>query len=247
MRRHPVRHTFTRRASALVLVIGVVALMFLVADIGRATPLAQQSGTDTPAAEEEATVPAEEETATPSAEEETTAPAAQETASAEEETIELDITATPQAETTAEPASEATPSAATEKSDAAPTGTPAATPEPLSDEELVERGSELFSKYCAACHQPDGQGIPNAYPPLDGNAFVLTEDPAPVLRVVFTGRAGMPHFRNAFSDQEIASVVSFVRNAWSNEASVVTVEEARTIEEEIYSPSEPMEHNGSAE
>ncbi|MEZ4711780.1 MAG: cytochrome P460 family protein [Caldilineaceae bacterium] len=128
-----------------------------------------------------------------------------------------------------------------------PEATPTATPKPLSDDELISMGEEEFSEYCAACHQTDGQGVSNVYPALTRNGFVVTDDPTNVLRVIFTGRAGMPHFRDALSAQEMAAIVSYIRNGWGNEASTVTVEEVRTIEQEIFSPSEPMEHNGSGE
>lgn len=221
MNRDQANNKMTR--TALTLLIGVFALMFFVAGIGRTTVSAQQSGTATPAAEEETTTPAAEETPTATQDE------------------EADATSTPAAEP------EVTGTTTPEKGDAAPAGTPEATPEPLSEEELTEMGAELFTMYCAACHQADGQGIPDAYPALADNAFVVTEDPTLVLRVIFTGRAGMPHFRNAFSDREIASVVSYIRTAWDNDASRVSAEEVRTIEEEIYSPSEPMEHSGASE
>lgn len=125
--------------------------------------------------------------------------------------------------------------------------TPTPAPEPLTDDELISMGEEEFGEYCAACHQADGQGIPNVYPALAGNAFVLAEDPAGVLRVIFTGRAGMPHFHNALSNQEIAAIVSYVRNSWGNSASTVSTEEVGAVEEEIYSPAEAMEHNGNSE
>lgn len=241
-------HRITR--TALMLLIGAFALIFAAGGIVRAGPLMQQSGTatpvpeeadttTTPAAEEETPMPEETPSPiqeTPSAEEtespEDEMPPAEETVPAEEETAELELTATPAEDTGEEATSEVTPTT---------------TPEPLSDEELIEMGGETFTKYCAACHQADGQGITNAFPALAGNAFVLTEDPSPVLRVIFTGRAGMPHFRGAFSDREIAAVVSYIRNAWDNDASVVSAEQVRTIEEEVYSPSEPMEHSGESD
>lgn len=136
---------------------------------------------------------------------------------------------------------------ASESAEVARETTPTPTPEPLSEDELISMGEEEFSEYCAACHQADGQGIPNAYPPLAGNGFVLAEDPTGVLRVIFTGRAGMPHFHNALSNQEIAAIISYVRNSWGNEASAVSAEEVRAVEEEIYSPAEAMEHNGNSE
>lgn len=155
---------------------------------------------------------------------------------------EAKATGEPEEEATGTPAEEATTPPAEEESGAEAT----TTPEPLSDDELINRGEEAYTDYCAACHQLDGQGVENAYPALAGNAFVLAEDPSGVLRVIFTGRAGMPHFRSALSNQEIAAIVSYIRNGWDNEASTVSAEEVRMIEEEIYSPSEPMEHDGAS-
>ncbi|MBI1299507.1 c-type cytochrome [bacterium] len=218
MKHNTLRYHLTRTTVAISLLIGALALLFVVADTGHTRTFAQQQRTATAPAEEESTEPAATELA---AEEETPSPADQPT---------VVITPVPDQEASGE---EAEPSAT-------------ATAEPLSDEELIETGSEIYSKYCAACHQAGGEGIPNAYPALAGNAFVQTEDPTSVLRVVFTGRAGMPHFRAAFTDNEIAGVVSFIRTAWDNDAYVVSAEEARTVEEEIYSPFEPMEHMGSS-
>ena len=235
----------------IMITILLCAAIFVVmrADPNQHVALGQQSGTATPAEEPvNTTTPAEEPAATTTPAEEsmaTTTPGE-----------EADVTTTPMAETTA--LASATPRAGatntTEGTNGAPKpsdivreATPTPTPAPLSDEELISMGEEEFSKYCAACHQADGQGIPNAYPALASNAFVLAEDPSGVLRVIFTGRAGMPHFRDALSSQEIAAIVSYVRNSWGNEASTVSAEQVRTIEEEIYSPSEPMEHDGSSE
>ena len=114
-------------------------------------------------------------------------------------------------------------------------------------EEVIAQGQEIYSNYCAACHQNGGGGVPHVYPALAGNPFVLAEDPAGVLRVVFTGRAGMPRFHGAFSADEIGAVVSYIRNAWDNDASVVSADAAQRVEEEVYAVEEPMNHNGSSE
>ncbi len=215
-------------ALILLAVLSTVAIMGAVS----AAPL-QQNPTATPAEEAEATttaMPEEELTATPAEEPEATATPAE----------EAEATATP----AEEPDATTTPAAEEETMDEA---TPAATAEPLSDDELISRGETVYASYCAACHQLDGQGIGNAYPALAGNPFVTAEDPAGILRVVFTGRAGMPHFRDYLTQQEIAAAVSYVRNGWENDAAVVTLEEVQMVEEEIYSPSEQMDHNGVSE
>jgi cytochrome c oxidase subunit II len=95
-------------------------------------------------------------------------------------------------------------------------------PEP-SEQELLEQGEEVYTVACSRCHQPDGMGVDPVYPELAGNAFVTVREPFHVVDVVVNGRGGMPPFRDTLSRQEIAAVVSYIRNAWGNEASIVTV------------------------
>jgi cytochrome c oxidase cbb3-type subunit 2 len=122
--------------------------------------------------------------------------------------------------------------------------TPAATGTPLSDEALINSGEALFASYCAACHQPDGQGVADAYPPLAGNPFVIQESAEQVIQVVLTGRAGMPHFQDYLTDQELAAVISYVRNGWENNAATVSVDQVQTVYETLHSPQETIEHDG---
>lgn len=84
-------------------------------------------------------------------------------------------------------------------------------------EELTARGEKVYAANCAACHQPDGKGAPPAFPPLDGSKVVLGAAQEQI-GVVVNGRAGtaMPAFGKQLSPVEIAAVVTFTRNAWSN-------------------------------
>lgn len=163
---------------------------------------------------------------------------------------EEDAATTPTAAHTTTAPPPATAVAATptpvEKAETTDDATPTATTAPLSEEELISQGAAIYARYCAACHQLDGEGIANAYPALAGNPFVTAEDPAGVLRVVFTGRAGMPHFRDYLSEEEIAAAVSYIRNGWENNAAVVTLAEVQSVRTELYSPSEAMDHNGAS-
>jgi mono/diheme cytochrome c family protein len=103
---------------------------------------------------------------------------------------------------------------------------PAQTPEIDDEEELLEIGEASYSAQCAVCHQQNGQGITGTYPALAGNDFVVQEDPQPVIDVVLNGRGGMPNFRR-LPDHELAGIVSYVRNSWGNDASIVTQEQIR--------------------
>jgi len=88
--------------------------------------------------------------------------------------------------------------------------------------QLIQRGEEIYSTVCIACHQPDGKGIDGIYPALAGNPLITLEDPTYFTSVVLTGRGGMPRFNGTYDDEEIASVVTYVRQAWENDASAVS-------------------------
>ena len=82
-------------------------------------------------------------------------------------------------------------------------------------DELKARGEKVFASNCAACHQANGKGIPGAFPPLDGDA-VVKGPKADQIAVLLNGKnQGMPAWKQ-LSDVEIASVITYTRNAWSN-------------------------------
>jgi cytochrome c6 len=112
---------------------------------------------------------------------------------------------------------------------------------PASAEEIG--GKALFLKNCAACHQADGHGIPNAFPALAGNVFVLggANDVASLL---LTGRSGMPNFSKRLNDQDIAALVSYIRNAWGNRAADIAPEQVATLRLELHADMvEPTPQN----
>ncbi|NMM02999.1 c-type cytochrome [Paraburkholderia sp. RP-4-7] len=90
-------------------------------------------------------------------------------------------------------------------------------------------GAGLYLAFCAKCHQTDGRGVLQKFPALAGNPTVLALDTTSLLRLVIEGGASpqtlngpptrkMPAFANQFTDAEIASVLTFVRTSWGNEA-----------------------------
>lgn len=84
-------------------------------------------------------------------------------------------------------------------------------------EELMKRGEELFNKNCAACHQVTGLGIPNVFPALKGSKIATTDLPAH-LHIVLNGKQGtaMAAWGKQLNDLEIASIITYERNAWGN-------------------------------
>jgi cytochrome c oxidase subunit 2 len=93
-------------------------------------------------------------------------------------------------------------------------------------DELIARGKDVYAKNCAACHQPNGQGLPPAFPALAGSKVInqplFGADGKPAkdshLDRVMNGKPGtaMQVFKNTLSDVDIAAVVSFERNSFGN-------------------------------
>jgi cytochrome c oxidase subunit II len=86
--------------------------------------------------------------------------------------------------------------------------------------DLVARGEKVFGANCAACHQANGKGVPPAFPPLDGSKVVTGPKEAQI-GIVMHGvvRDGKPTAMvgwQQLSDTDIASVVTYTRNAWGN-------------------------------
>ncbi len=81
--------------------------------------------------------------------------------------------------------------------------------------DLIARGEKVYAANCAACHRADGKGA-GPIKPLDGSAIVRN-DPAAQIAILLNGAANgaMPAWRQ-LSDTEIAAVVTYTKNAWSN-------------------------------
>ena len=89
--------------------------------------------------------------------------------------------------------------------------------------ELKTRGEKVFNGNCAACHQANGAGVPNAFPSLVNSKLVLGAK-ADQIALVLNGRKGqfmptsvMPP-QNVLSDVDIAAAITYSRNAWGNKA-----------------------------
>lgn len=88
----------------------------------------------------------------------------------------------------------------------------------LSQDELMQLGETTYNAYCAACHQPNGLGLPPAFPALKGSPIATTGSVADHIDIVFNGKAGtgMQGYGKQLSMKEIAAVVTYERNAWGN-------------------------------
>lgn len=112
-------------------------------------------------------------------------------------------------------------------------------PEALT-EEAYKQGREIYVKNCSACHQDHGQGLKPYFPALRGNPVVNEERPNDVLKTLllgapadpseaFSAHVVMPSFGLVLTDQQIATVASYIRANWGNDAPPVTAKEVKAL------------------
>jgi nitrite reductase (NO-forming) len=115
----------------------------------------------------------------------------------------------------------------------------AETPPPAATKaERVARGLRIFTATCAACHQPTGQGIPTAFPPLARSDYLNADKPRAIATVLFglTGpiivngqsfNSVMPAL--GMSDDDVANVLTYVYSNWDNAGHDVTPAEVSAV------------------
>ncbi len=83
--------------------------------------------------------------------------------------------------------------------------------------DLLARGAKVYAANCAACHQANGKGA-GPIKPLDGSPIVLDADKNLQIDAVLKGRkdGAMPAWKGKLSETEIAAVITFTKNNWSN-------------------------------
>ena len=103
----------------------------------------------------------------------------------------------------------------------------------------IAEGKKVFSKYCISCHQADGGGVPYLNPPLIKTSYVLGNKDS-LIHIILHGlnqnieiedqvfTNPMPAL-NILKDQEIADVLTYVRNSFGNKASAVTPAEVKSM------------------
>jgi mono/diheme cytochrome c family protein len=103
-----------------------------------------------------------------------------------------------------------------------------------SNAQNIQKGKKIYEAKCLACHQADGGGVPNMNAPLDAASNVVGKDIARLVRIIRYGyneRIALDglYYSNAMTaspdlkDNEIADLLTYIRNSWSNKASVVTI------------------------
>ena len=85
--------------------------------------------------------------------------------------------------------------------------------------DIVARGEKVYAANCAACHQPNGKGA-GPIKALDGSPIVLDADKTKAIHIVLNGQGAMPAWKQ-LSDTDLAAVISYSKNNWSNKTGQV--------------------------
>ena len=115
------------------------------------------------------------------------------------------------------------------------------------------RGRAVFESVCALCHNPDGIGKPTQAPPLAGSEWVLGS-PGRLIRIPLYGlngpitvknqqmvfSAGMLAMGAALPEDDLAAVLSYMRQAWGNKASPITADQIKAVKAQLGNRSQPF-------
>ncbi len=116
----------------------------------------------------------------------------------------------------------------------------------LTKEIQIEKGKQVFMQTCFVCHQSEGQGIPGQIPPLAKSDFLMS-DKERSIRIVLQGLTGEQTVKgvkyngimiplNYLPDDQIANVLTYVRNSWGNAGDAVKPEEVRKLRSQTPAP-----------
>ncbi len=116
----------------------------------------------------------------------------------------------------------------------------------LTKEIQIEKGKQVFMQTCFVCHQPNGEGIAGQIPPLAKSDFLMA-DTERAIRGVLQGQSGEMIVNgktynavmvplNTLTDEQVANVLTFVRNSWGNSGEGVKAEHVRKLRGELPAP-----------
>lgn len=123
---------------------------------------------------------------------------------------------------------------------------------PLTEAEqaLYEKGKAQFAALCAACHQPNGQGLAGLAPSLIYSKHVLG-DPRILARIILNGKIQenliMPPWKAALDDEQVSAVMTYLRRSWDHDADPVSKNIVAGVREELKGRADPFTEEQLAE
>jgi mono/diheme cytochrome c family protein len=116
----------------------------------------------------------------------------------------------------------------------------------------LQRGKVLFETYCGLCHNNDGTGKPNQAPPFVGSEWVLgspnrmiripqngLQGPIPLKGQTWNQAPSMAAMGAALSDEDLALILTYIRQSWGNKAPEITPAQVKAVRAEVSSRTQP--------
>jgi len=100
----------------------------------------------------------------------------------------------------------------------------------------IERGKDVYMANCMTCHQENGAGIENVYPPLAGADYLMADKKRSILQVLKGATGEMTVNKKVYNtpmnaidltDEQTSDVLNYVRNSWKNKGAAVTPAEVK--------------------
>lgn len=100
----------------------------------------------------------------------------------------------------------------------------------------IERGKEVYTAYCQACHMDEGQGLEGAFPPVSKSDYLMADKKRSIDQVIYGAKgemkvngkiydAEMPE--SDLRDEQVSDVLNFVRNSFGNKGAAITPAEVK--------------------
>ncbi|HLV01926.1 MAG TPA: PVC-type heme-binding CxxCH protein, partial [Acidobacteriota bacterium] len=109
----------------------------------------------------------------------------------------------------------------------------------LGQQALIQEGKKQYLEKCSFCHLPSGDGMSRS---LVGSPWVLGQEKG-LVRIVLHGKVGseltMPPFNSQLSNEEIAAILSYIRQEWGNQAQPVSPQAVDNVRRESQGRNEP--------
>jgi nitrite reductase (NO-forming) len=117
----------------------------------------------------------------------------------------------------------------------------------LTKEIQVQKGKAVYMQTCFVCHQPDGAGLANQIPPLAKSDFLAGLGKEDYIRGILMGRNGpiMVNGKNYngimvplnyLNDEQVANVLTYVRNSFGNSGDAISIEEVKSVRQQVVTP-----------
>jgi mono/diheme cytochrome c family protein len=122
--------------------------------------------------------------------------------------------------------------------------------QPLAGGPDLSRGKAVYENICGLCHNNDGTGKPGQAPPFVGSEWALGS-PNRMIRIPLAGLAGpitvngqawnlaMPAMGAALPDDDLAAVLTYIRQSWGNKGSAITPEQVKAVRAEVGNRTQP--------